>query len=223
MTRPLLSERLEAWLAQVMDPEFEGIVDETATDPAIAQLVCEAYRAVEIVDDLYGTDRTLGLLRATISNLHSSWCFFPCSRAVPVSVRAEYVRASFFVFSSYFDSRLGAEGFLAADSRGPSLSPMRLLCCMWWDIAPASVWVKCEDTAIADAVFETLERILRLSSVACQEAALHGLGHLVSPVGRGDVSSRAVATIDAYLEREGNRAIDSIRVYARQARGGQVQ
>jgi hypothetical protein len=32
-----------------------------------------------------------------------------------------------------------------------------------------------------DVIFETLNRILRLDSVPCQTAALHGLGHLHHP------------------------------------------
>jgi hypothetical protein len=50
-----------------------------------------------------------------------------------------------------------------------------------------------------DVMFETLERILALSSRNCQAAALHGLGHLHHP--------NTVDVIDAYLTR--NPSLDS--------------
>jgi hypothetical protein len=59
---------------------------------------------------------------------------------------------------------------------------------MWWD-ALAYDW-HCgireranggEDSAMQDVMFETLLRILELPQAWCQEAALHGLGHLHHP------------------------------------------
>jgi hypothetical protein len=59
---------------------------------------------------------------------------------------------------------------------------------MWWD-ALAYDW-HCgnrarsnggEDLAMQDVMFDTLVRILSLPQRSCQEAALHGLGHLHHP------------------------------------------
>jgi hypothetical protein len=47
-----------------------------------------------------------------------------------------------------------------------------------------------EDLEMQDVMFETLVQILALPSEACQEAALHGLGHLHHPD-----SEKAVQTI----------------------------
>jgi hypothetical protein len=38
-----------------------------------------------------------------------------------------------------------------------------------------------EDSELQDVFFETLSRVLAIDSLACQRAALHGLGHLHHP------------------------------------------
>jgi hypothetical protein len=67
-------------------------------------------------------------------------------------------------------------------------NPLETSSNMWWD-ALAYDW-HCgnrdrskggEDEAMQDVMFETLVRILSLPERSCQEAALHGLGHLHHP------------------------------------------
>jgi hypothetical protein len=56
--------------------------------------------------------------------------------------------------------------------------PLNAVCYMWWDLFPT--WGQPDDPAQAEVDVELLmvmNRILRLTSVACQESALHGLGH----------------------------------------------
>ena len=71
---------------------------------------------------------------------------------------------------------------------------------MWWD-SMAYDWY-CgnrarkkggEDESMQDTMFFTLEKILGLDSMACQDAALHGLGHLCHP--------QTKKLIDVFLEK----------------------
>jgi hypothetical protein len=69
-----------------------------------------------------------------------------------------------------------------------STNPLETSSNMWWD-ALAYDW-HCgirlrssggEDSAMQDIMFDTLLKILELPQKSCQEAALHGLGHLHHP------------------------------------------
>lgn len=112
--------------------------------------------------------------------------------------RAECVRSMFYLYEKFF-----AIDFLKSSGE------------MWWD-SLCYDW-HCgnrsrsnggEDLLMQDVMFETLERILALSSENSQAAALHGLGHLHHP--------KTVEVIDAYLER--NQHLDLGLVdYARAA------
>jgi hypothetical protein len=111
------------------------------------------------------------------------------SSEVPFEERANCVRAMYFLYAK----------LVAVD-------PLYTSSNMWWD-ALAYDW-HCnnrdrsnggEDLLMQDVMFETLERILSLSSRDSQAAALHGLGHLHHP--------KTVETINAYLKR--NPRLDS--------------
>jgi hypothetical protein len=92
---------------------------------------------------------------------------------------------------------------------------------MWWDAVAYAY--ECgnavrgrseEETRLQDAMFDVLVRTLVIDSRECQEAALHGLGHLHHPAG-GDA-------IAAYLAR--NPTLDpELREYAMQASLGRIQ
>jgi hypothetical protein len=84
---------------------------------------------------------------------------------------------------------------------------------MWWDMIALP-----DDTArMTGVVLDVLRECLRLPSQACQEGALHGLGHL-SYRSRREVE----AIIDGYLRREPGLH-PALRSYARSAREGSVQ
>jgi hypothetical protein len=85
---------------------------------------------------------------------------------------------------------------------------------MWWDGFPALATPDDPDREVVDAAeLACLQRVLALDSAACQEAALHGLGHWA---GR---EPRSTTIIDAYLEG-GRAARPELLDYARAARTG---
>jgi hypothetical protein len=49
---------------------------------------------------------------------------------------------------------------------------------MWWDILPVYGGPRPEDRdTLHEAAFGTMAAVLEMPSIACQESALHGLGH----------------------------------------------
>jgi hypothetical protein len=99
----------------------------------------------------------------------------------------------------------------------PEAGDLNRVCYMWWDEFPSIALPGDAAKPALDAVtIDTMQRILRLDSMACQESALHGLGHWhnwhqqpVAPI------------IDAYLASTSD--LDPRLVtYARSARCGCV-
>jgi hypothetical protein len=92
--------------------------------------------------------------------------------------------------------------------------PLNMVTYMWWESFPS--FTNPDDPQrelVNDAELACLEFILGLESVACQEAALHGLGHWVRR------EPRCEAIIDDYLA-SGRSARAELGDYARSARGG---
>ena len=60
----------------------------------------------------------------------------------------------------------------------PGTGPLNMVCYMWWDIIPISghpgdpVWEEFDQD-----ILNVMGSTLQLDSIACQESALHGLGH----------------------------------------------
>ena len=60
----------------------------------------------------------------------------------------------------------------------PGASPLNLACYMWWDLVP--IYGRPDEpqqAALDAAILQVMESTLQLDSIACREAALHGLGH----------------------------------------------
>jgi hypothetical protein len=102
-------------------------------------------------------------------------------------------------------------------ARGEPENPLNQLCYMWWD-GTYLAWNTGEpEAAYVDAVIlAVLRDTLQLPSLACQEGALHGLGHL-----NQSLQPQAAAIIDDYLKQNPSLPKD-LRAYAKQARKGGV-
>lgn len=96
--------------------------------------------------------------------------------------------------------------------------PLNMLCYMWWDVITLdAIGEPRLDAEFNAALIEAMGRTLGIPHAACQEGALHGLGH------RGNhAPERSAELIDAFLS--GNRAMRLELVnYAKAARCGCVQ
>ena len=101
-------------------------------------------------------------------------------------------------------------GHLATETR----RPINTVTYMWWESFPGFANPDDPQRALVDdAELSCLERILTLDSIACQEAALHGLGHWVRR------EPRCAEIIDRYLASNG-AAVPDLESYAEAARSG---
>lgn len=95
---------------------------------------------------------------------------------------------------------------------------LEMICYMFWDVAvfggPPG---QREGNLFEDAVLDVLEDTLHLEHAACQESAIHGLGHRV-----GRHPERAPAILDRWL-RTGPIRDARLRAYAEAARTGCIQ
>ncbi len=103
------------------------------------------------------------------------------------------------------------------NSNAAEISELNGICYMWWDVMP--IFGKPEEPARAgvdNAILELLESTLHSTSRACQESALHGLGHWAPyyPV-------RVESLIKSFLSSPS--VIEPLRSYAVAASKGDVQ
>lgn len=95
-------------------------------------------------------------------------------RSLPLDDRLDCVASIASVFEKCFLSRCTDH----LGHRNEKGQPLNSICYMWWDIFP--LYGQPDDEhrrEIDDACLKVMELALGLPSVACQESALHGLGH----------------------------------------------
>jgi len=129
--------------------------------------------------------------------------------AIDWSLRERVVNSFVTLFREYFAVRCQPVlGHL--DEEG---TPLNSACYMWWDF---NCWLDSDSTPTS-VLLPPIRSVLTIDHVACQESALHGLGHL-----RGRRQSLEVeGIIDDFLQHERNLRAE-LREYANQARAGRV-
>ena len=96
-------------------------------------------------------------------------------------------------------------------------SPLNSACYVWWDLLPLrGEPEKAERKDLDQEIMKVLEETLEIAHVACQEAALHGLGHWASKY-----PERVSSVVGSFLERRKD-ARPELLEYARKAREGLV-
>ena len=108
----------------------------------------------------------------TMASGDNGWFY---STEVPVGGRIRCVEAIAPFFERLFRQRCTPHlSHLSEVDAGP----LNGVCYMWWDVFPCLALTSDPNLPILhDAALNTMERILHLDSLACQESALHGLGH----------------------------------------------
>jgi len=145
----------------------------------------------------------------------SHYMFSVIEPGVPWPERREAIRSITTLFERLFAKHC-SEHLSHIDEAGAN--PRNSACYMWWDLFPT--FGRPEDLPYAEVDAELLavmKRTLALDSIACQESALHGLGHwhINYPV----VVRR---TVDEFLVVRPLLG-PALRQYAEQARQGYVQ
>jgi hypothetical protein len=172
----------------------------------LTRLFAEGPQVLEYFSDAQIEQGLSGLVNtAAVGGL--PWMF---DRATPAVERAGVWHAVARFFEDVLAPRCSpALGHLSEEGR-----PLNGRTYMWWDGFPALTTPDDPDRKIVDeAELGCLKRVLALDSAACQEAALHGLGHWVSR------EPLCGPIIDDYLARD-RIARPELATYARAARTG---
>jgi hypothetical protein len=135
-----------------------------------------------------------------------------CSSAVPSHLRLRAVRSIYCLFQRLFDRKCAP---ILSHLNEQGGNPLNRNCYMWWDGFP-SLALKGDPlrTAMHEVALESMRRTLALDSIACQEGALHGLGHW-----HRDHPAQVEQIVHAYLQ---STHPDRLENYAKAARCGCV-
>jgi hypothetical protein len=98
---------------------------------------------------------------------------------LPLDLRIQVVKDMYIVFEQLFAPRCSpAVSAHQSQEHVDHLNPLNSICYMWWDIIPLYGKSGKPNREIFDPYcLEVMQRTIQLDSVACQESALHGLGH----------------------------------------------
>ena len=127
--------------------------------------------------------------------------------SIPEDLRRRVINSFVTLFRELFAKRCSP----VLGDRNEQGSPLNSACYMWWDF-------DCWSSIPGTEVVEVMRSILAINHVACQESALHGLGHWH----HGEQAAAVERIVDEFLEREANLRPE-LRKYAQAARIGCVQ
>jgi hypothetical protein len=184
--------------------------------PAVAvayltRLFASAAEALEFFSDAQ-VAQGLTYLVSTSASGDNGWLSSP---SVPTADRLACVEAIHELFAGLFAPRVAP--VLGHRSEPGAEAPLNIVCYMWWDEFPCLALPGDPDhDLLHQAAIAVMEQTLRLDSIACKEAALHGLGHWA---GRHPNLVRPV--INAFVTANADARADLI-AYAKSARGGCV-
>jgi len=154
-------------------------------------------------------------LHYLIDNGAGAYCRFLLDGSVPLDTRMACIEAISTVFARLFQPR--CEPVLSHLDE-PGGNALNRICYMWWDIMPIGATTAPPQTdPIQQACLAEMRETLRLPNPACQESALHGLGHWARAY-----PEFAATTIDAYLAANPKLRPELVR-YAEAARSGCIQ
>lgn len=148
------------------------------------------------------------LTNPTLSN--ASFGFF--NEKLPVELRCRGLAAIPVLFRCLFAPKCS---HTFEEWKSAQASPLDSICFMWWDLFPA--YNARRLTRERDLCLDAMSQALRLESVTCQLAGLHGLGHWEKVAPR-----RVEGIIDGFL-RSRPRPHPEVAKYARLARGGCIE
>jgi len=191
----------------------EGHEDPDLTKDQLVKLATLAFMDVAKAASKFDEKQVCMGLRYLINPSCGPIPYLYLDTSVDFAIRSKAIVSMRDVFRNLFVNLDGEYG-LYRISGGLPLS-YREMCYMWWDMFPRHGVPSRTDMEETDAVIcQTIESILEIENLACQESALHGLGHWFSS--RPDEVVRA---IESFLPR----ASINLKEYAIDAMQGRIQ
>jgi hypothetical protein len=201
------------------DPERDSDADASARELPAAVTVEYLTRLFRTPLECVGrfSDRKLNdglwyLVSADCSN----HMFALVDDSVPEAEQVACIESMKHLYTELFASRC-TDVTSHGQSQADEISPLNTVCYMWWDIIP--IYGRPEQPSRAsldEAVLKVMEEALTLPSQACQESALHGLGHWAS-----HYPDRVRSVVAEYLATQ--QVAAALREYAVAAGQGRVQ
>jgi hypothetical protein len=185
MGKRLTHLTFEQWLTHVFDHPVDNTKQEWYWDSDAdwwdganadtIQFLTQAFENAAVLFQPY-TDAQLNQgLWYLMSNACSNHMFALLDSSVPWPARQRCVRSIYKLFAECLAKRCTAH---LSHLDEPGASPLNSVCYMWWDIIPLIGQPNNpERSEIDKEILGVLGSTLRLDSIACQESALHGLGH----------------------------------------------
>ncbi|KKK54802.1 hypothetical protein LCGC14_3081030 [marine sediment metagenome] len=212
----------EAWVSHVFDQSIEDSahysMDEYTPEPSPVTAVQYLTRVFESADttlDRFADEPLNQALWEMLNDVSSNSMSALLADDVPWPVRQECIRSIGDLFERLFAERCSQH---LSYKDEPEANPLNLVCYMWWDIFPT--WGDPDNASCLERdteILQVMQRILSLDCMACQESALHGLGHW-----QMHYPEQTQRMIDDYLQRHG-RLRAELKDYAMAARRGYVQ
>ena len=118
------------------------------------------------------------------------------------------------LYSEYFATKC-SKALSHNDPEQAKISPINSICYMFWDLIP---WQsQTSNNQVYLAYLDVIEEIMNIDHPACQESALHGLGHCYV-----DHPDRVTKVIDNFLIKNTDINND-LKEYALNAKTGNIQ
>ncbi|HEY1385148.1 MAG TPA: hypothetical protein VGF43_16115 [Dongiaceae bacterium] len=169
----------------------------------------------EPLTDQFADSQIAQGLHYLIDNAAGAHCRFLSDGSVRVEARIACIASMQTLFARIFQPR--CEPVLSHLDE-PGANALNRICYMWWDVAPLGATSKpSRPDPVHDACLSVMRETLKLPNPACQENALHGLGHWAHAYGEF-----TAAAIDGYLARNPKLRPELVR-YAQAARSGCIQ
>jgi hypothetical protein len=239
--RPVPDDDGDAWYWHTDDVGWDS-----SGDPAmIVAYLHKLFDGAGVLLQPYSDGQVAQGLRYLINNSLSNYMFPLMNPDVAWPERQGAICAMYVVFDRIFDPKCSPYLSHTLTEPDQKANPLNGECYMWWDVCPLQGHpgpTTEEDFILATEelvdpgprvdpyaaeleaeILRVLERTLALDNVACQEAALHGLGHRQSKH-----AAQVESILDAYLQRHlptwpTEEQGQAMRGYALAARAGRVQ
>ncbi|HAZ09278.1 MAG TPA: hypothetical protein DCZ01_12345 [Elusimicrobia bacterium] len=187
---------------------------EPAQDDFLAYIT-QAFERSEIAFRGFSNAQIAQGLRFLISPSCSDGMFALKDDNIPWLKRQGVVRAIRTLFRDCFAKRCSSK-LSHLDEK--NLDPLNGVCYIWWDVFPIyGAPQNTEQKDLDHEILAVMQSTLELNHVACQESALHGLGHWSHYY-----QDRVEKIIDQFLTHN-EKLRPELRQYALQASAGRVQ
>jgi hypothetical protein len=222
MSNPLTNLSFDEWLVHVFDhevrqPQWYFAVDAQYWEAPAAATVAYITRLFE--DPIpyvcsYSNEQLNQGFWYILSNGASDYMFALLDEQVSLEARRRCIRSFVSVFEKLLAARCSAH---LSHLDEPGADTLNLACYMWWDIIPIAPQPSVvAHREIDEECLQVMENILNLDSLACQESALHGLGHW-----QHHYSQTIEKIIGEFITRQPNLRPELLS-YAKSARTGCV-